>query len=83
MKIALLTQGSRGDVEPFIRLGKTLQRRGHIVTVSAPLNFTGLIESAGLLACPTNMDIEKILSTKKKKRITEGKSFCYNKKHEK
>lgn len=76
MKIALLTQGSRGDVEPFIRLGKALQRRGHIVTVSAPLNFTDLIESAGLLACPTDMDIEKILSTKKGKELLKANPFA-------
>lgn len=69
MKIALLTQGSRGDVEPFIRLGKALQKRGHIVTISAPLNFTSLIESAGLSACPTDMDIEKMLDTEQGKKL--------------
>lgn len=61
MKIALLTQGSRGDVEPFVRLGKTLKRRGHEVTLSAPRNFTKMIESAGLKALPVEIDIEEIL----------------------
>lgn len=64
MKIALLTQGSRGDVEPFVRLGKTLKRRGHVVTLSAPRNFTKMIESAGLKASPVEIDIEEILKWK-------------------
>ena len=61
MKIALLTQGSRGDVEPFVRLGKTLKKRGHDVTLSAPRNFMKMIESAGLKASPVEIDIEEIL----------------------
>lgn len=44
-----------------MRLGKTLKRRGHEVTLSAPRNFTKMIESAGLKALPVEIDIEEIL----------------------
>ena len=75
MKIALLTQGSRGDVEPFVRLGKTLKKRGHDVTLSAPRNFMKMIESAGLKASPVEIDIEEILGGDEGADILKAKPF--------
>jgi sterol 3beta-glucosyltransferase len=34
MKIALLTLGTRGDVQPYAVLGQALKERGHDVTLS-------------------------------------------------
>ena len=39
MKYALLTAGTRGDVQPFIALGIELTRRGHDVLLVAPDKF--------------------------------------------
>jgi len=36
MKVALLTLGTRGDVQPFIALGKALKACGHNVVLGAP-----------------------------------------------
>jgi sterol 3beta-glucosyltransferase len=36
MKIAVMTFGSRGDVQPFLSLAIALQQRGHTVTLAAP-----------------------------------------------
>ncbi|GHV83167.1 glucosyltransferase [Spirochaetia bacterium] len=39
MKILLVTRGSQGDIYPYLRLAKELERRGHFVTVNLPLAF--------------------------------------------
>lgn len=46
--IILATFGSHGDVHPFIGLGKTLQARGHRVTLHTSNYFASLAEAAGL-----------------------------------
>lgn len=69
MRIALLTQGTRGDVEPFILLGKELKKQGHIVTVSAPSNFNKIILDAGLLSKPISIDVQKYLDSDEGKKM--------------
>lgn len=63
MKIALLTQGTRGDVEPFVHLGKELKRCGHEVTVSAPICFDKYIRENGLCSAPILVDVYEFLNT--------------------
>ncbi len=48
LRVALLTVGSRGDVEPYLGLGVALAKAGHRVTVAASAAFEGLIRHAGL-----------------------------------
>ncbi|KNE79460.1 MULTISPECIES: glycosyltransferase [Streptomyces] len=48
MRIALLTMGSRGDVQPFVALGTGLRARGHEVVLGAPEALRPLVEQAGL-----------------------------------
>ena len=47
-KIAILTLGTRGDVQPYAALGKGLMQRGHSVTLSTGKNFSALVQSFGL-----------------------------------
>jgi sterol 3beta-glucosyltransferase len=42
MKIALMTLGTRGDVQPYAVLGKALKERGHEVVLSSAKNFESL-----------------------------------------
>lgn len=56
LRIALLSLGSRGDVEPYVGLGSVLARRGHVVTVAAPTAFAGLVRRAGLRWHPVPPD---------------------------
>lgn len=56
MRIVLATLGTRGDVEPCTAIGRELQRRGHEVTMAAPPNYVGFVESAGLAAIPHGPD---------------------------
>jgi rhamnosyltransferase subunit B len=46
--ILLMPVGSHGDVHPFVALGKTLQARGHDVTLLTSAYFEALAKKAGL-----------------------------------
>ena len=44
MRIAILTYGSRGDVQPFLPLSVGLMANGHSVKLAAPTRFKELVE---------------------------------------
>ncbi|CCD22213.1 sterol 3-beta-glucosyltransferase NDAI_0A00550 [Naumovozyma dairenensis CBS 421] len=46
--IGLLTIGSRGDVQPYIALGKGLIKENHNVTIITHIEFKDFVESHGL-----------------------------------
>lgn len=46
--IAILTYGSRGDVEPFLALAVGLRKAGHCIRMAAPAPFAPHIEAQGL-----------------------------------
>ncbi len=48
MKILIITLGSRGDVQPYVALGKGLHAAGHSVTLSTSSSFEGFITQHGL-----------------------------------
>lgn len=48
MRIAVLTLGSRGDVQPFVALGTGLAARGHDVTIAGHARFAGDVHERGL-----------------------------------
>ncbi len=47
-RIAILTYGSRGDVEPFIALGVGLQKDGYTVRLAGPASFAPRVHAHGL-----------------------------------
>jgi sterol 3beta-glucosyltransferase len=48
VKVVIVAMGSRGDVEPYIALGKGLKNAGHYVRVISHQNFDPLVSSHGL-----------------------------------
>jgi sterol 3beta-glucosyltransferase len=48
MQITIIAGGSRGDVQPYVALGKGLKEAGHKVRVLAPLDYQDLITAYGL-----------------------------------
>jgi sterol 3beta-glucosyltransferase len=48
VKIAIVTIGTRGDVQPYVAVGKALQARGHDVWVAAHDEYKTFIEGHGL-----------------------------------
>ncbi|XP_066397063.1 sterol 3-beta-glucosyltransferase UGT80A2-like isoform X2 [Miscanthus floridulus] len=48
MQIAMLIVGTRGDVQPFIAIGKRLQDYGHRVRLATHANFKDFVMTTGL-----------------------------------
>jgi sterol 3beta-glucosyltransferase len=63
MRVAILSFGTRGDVQPFVAIGHALADRGHDVLVAAPENHVSFVQRAGLNACPITGDSERLLQT--------------------
>lgn len=47
MKVALVTSGSRGDVQPYILLGLEIQQRGHTVVIATEKRMEPLVQQLG------------------------------------
>ncbi|PKO14552.1 MAG: glycosyltransferase [Chloroflexi bacterium HGW-Chloroflexi-10] len=63
MRITILALGSRGDVQPFVPLGKALLVAGHCVRVATFVAFAGMIREAGLDFAPIHGDAQGLLET--------------------
>lgn len=72
MKIAILTLGTRGDVQPYAVLGQGLQQRGHEVTLSTAKNFEALVRSYGLQFMPVEADFQSVLDSEEGKKMMKG-----------
>ncbi len=48
MNVLILAMGTRGDIELFLALGRSLQERGHSVTLASSAAYEGLVGGAGL-----------------------------------
>ena len=59
--ITILALGSRGDVQPFVPLGRALRRAGNHVRVATFRAFAPLIQGAGLDFAPLPGDAEALL----------------------
>lgn len=72
MKIAILTLGTRGDVQPYAVLGQALQQRGHEVTLSTAKNFESLVTSYGIGFLPVEADFQALLDSEEGKKMMKG-----------
>lgn len=72
MKIALLTLGTLGDVQPYAVLGQALQRRGHQVTLSTAKNFESLVRSYGINFTPVEADFQAFMETEEGKKMMKN-----------
>ncbi|KAB5595196.1 Sterol 3-beta-glucosyltransferase UGT80A2 [Ceratobasidium theobromae] len=62
MSIVIMIVGSRGDVQPFIALGKRLQQHGHTVRIATHGTFETFVKNAGLRFFNIGGDPEKLMS---------------------
>lgn len=69
MKIALLTLGTRGDVQPFAVLGKALKARGHEVTICSAANFADFLLPYDLNFVAVDADFQEILNSEEGKKM--------------
>ena len=63
VRLTLFTVGSRGDVQPYVALGRGLQAAGLDVTVATHEPFRHFVESRGLGFAPLPGDPRAILET--------------------
>jgi len=62
-RILLLTIGTRGDVQPFVALGKALVARGHTVSVCTTSRFERFVTSQGLQYHYLNDELLALMDT--------------------
>jgi sterol 3beta-glucosyltransferase len=63
MRIAILTLGSRGDVQPYVALGAGLKAAGHAVSIATSITFEPFIRRRGLDFVPIAGDVRELLET--------------------
>lgn len=61
MKISILTLGTRGDVEPYIALGRGLAEAGYSVTLGTSRDFAEEVSAKGLSFAPFRLSIRNLL----------------------
>jgi sterol 3beta-glucosyltransferase len=61
MKISILSTGSRGDLQPYIALGKALKDKGQQVQIATLLDFQEFVRSHGLDYFPVNARLSTLL----------------------
>lgn len=72
MHILLLTQGSRGDVQPFVTLATRLMQAGHSVTLGAPPDFADLAAEYGVDFTPVGISVMARLNSAQGKAAIES-----------
>lgn len=72
MTIFIATYGSRGDVQPYVALGKGLQDAGNHVTLATSSRFRSFVEEHGLQYAYMNDDLLAILDTDQGREILEN-----------
>jgi sterol 3beta-glucosyltransferase len=75
MKIAVIALGSRGDVEPYIALGKGLTRAGYSVQLLTHENYQQLVTAQGLDFYPFYGNVQELMETPKMRELTERGNF--------
>jgi UDP:flavonoid glycosyltransferase YjiC (YdhE family) len=61
--ITLLTLGSRGDIVPYLALGRRLRAAGHAVRVVTHANFAPLAADYGLDFHPIRLDVKSLVAS--------------------
>jgi sterol 3beta-glucosyltransferase len=75
MRIAIIALGSRGDIQPYIALGKGLKDAGHFVRLITHENFEALVSSYGLEFFPVKGDVQEFLKTEEMRQLLERGNF--------
>jgi sterol 3beta-glucosyltransferase len=75
MRITILTLGTRGDVQPYLALGLGLQRAGHRVTLTTPVEFEPWIRRCGLDHAPLHLAPQAMLAHPEVRRVARGRNF--------
>ncbi len=72
MNVLILTAGTRGDVQPYVALGKGLAARGHSVSICASVTFSSFIKEHGLGYAHQNDDVIRLMHSEDGKTAMEN-----------
>lgn len=75
MDIAVIALGSRGDVQPYIALGKGLKQAGHAVRLITHENYRRLVESSGLGFYPARGDVQAFAESDEMRDLLASGNF--------
>ncbi len=75
MRIAIIALGTRGDVQPYLALGKGLKTAGHFVRLITHENFETLVSSQGLEFCPVQGNVQAVLESPEMLKLLEQGNF--------
>jgi len=80
LKIGMLAWGSRGDVQPFLNIGKELTRRGHTVTIATRDKFRDAVLTSGcnfVWSASESLDEITDLLSGEKLELSSLVEFCW------
>jgi sterol 3beta-glucosyltransferase len=75
MRIAIVALGSRGDVQPYVALGKALKSAGHTVKLVTHENFETLVTSHGLTFCSMPGNVQDVVESPEIRALLEKGNF--------
>jgi sterol 3beta-glucosyltransferase len=75
MRIAIIAMGTRGDVQPYIALGKGLKAAGHFVRLITHQNFERLVRSHGLEFYPVKGNVQEVMESPEIRKLLEQGNF--------
>lgn len=75
MRIAIIALGSRGDVQPYVALGKALQDAGHAVRLVTHENFAPLAAAHGLESYTVRGDVQAVAESEEMRALLAKGNF--------
>jgi len=75
MRISIIAPGSRGDVQPYIALGKGLLAAGHNVRLLTHENFENFIKAHELEYWPLRGNVQKIAGSQEMRELLEEGNY--------
>jgi sterol 3beta-glucosyltransferase len=75
VRIAIIAMGTRGDVQPYIALGKGLKAVGNVVRLITHQNFERLVTSHGLEFYPVKGNVQEVVESPEMLKLLEQGNF--------
>lgn len=77
MKITILTTGSRGDIQPFIALGRGLKQAGYQVKIATHDTFQEMVQQYGLDFAAIAGDVQALMASEAGQAMLKSRNPLY------